>query len=406
MVLTDFSTRSTRRSVVLLAGPAAGWVAGCGRGGAGNESQPAQALRSGVRLTWMYGEAASNPGVREALEGVAREFTAKQPGITVEPLHVTEAYYDKLQGMLVGGTPPDVFWLDVRSFPAYALRGDLAELDPLIRRDRFDVGDFYDRLVKQYVWEGKTRGLPWDMGFQAVFYNRDLFRAAGVALPPGEWKAPGWTFADFTAAAQRLTVAAGERPSQYGFVNSTQWVPWVYANGGRQINAEDTEAMLHRPEAIGAFQHLRDLMHRHRVAPTPAEAREWNPVQAFMGGRAAMVVTAAATGTTSFRQIDGFSWDVAPMPRGPGLQGDRRTHGGGSGWMLSSQSKNRDESWALFKHVTGKDAALSLARVGWSPPRQSVGTSTVWLDPKLPPQSKPIYRDAIEHIITNPRILT
>lgn len=41
-----------------------------------------------------------------------------------------------------------------------------------------------------------------------------------------------------------------------------------------------------------------------------------------------------------------------------------------------------------------------------SPPRRSVGESTVWLDPALPPKSKAVYRDAINHIITNPRLLT
>lgn len=356
----------------------------------------------------MYGTSANNPGVRESLEAVARDFERAHAGLSVEPLFVTEAYYDKLQNLLVAGTPLEVFWLDVRSFPAYALRGDLASLEPLIKRGAYDIGDFYDRLVKQYVWRDAVRGLPWDMGFQAVFYNLDLFKAAGVAAPPGDWKAPGWTFADFTAAAQRLTAdgAGGER-AQYGFANATQpWFPWLYANGGRQVNEGDTEAMLHRPEASETYQFLRDLIHRHRVSPPPAEARQWPTVQSFMNGRAAMVVTAAATGTTSFRLIKEFAWDVAPMPRGPSLSGERRTHGGGSGWMQAARTPNPEEAWALMRHVTGKAVALALARVGWSPPRRSVGESTVWLDPALPPKSKAVYRDVINHIITNPRLLT
>jgi multiple sugar transport system substrate-binding protein len=157
--------RGTRRQVVLgglsgalLAAGAAGAACGPQTGGA------PPALRAGTRLTWMYGTAASNPGVRESLESVARDFERAHPGLSVEPLHVTEAYYDKLQNLLVAGTPPEVFWLDVRSFPAYALRGDLAALDPLLKRDRYELGDFYDRLVKQYVWRDTVRALPWDMG--------------------------------------------------------------------------------------------------------------------------------------------------------------------------------------------------------------------------------------------------
>lgn len=44
--------------------------------------------------------------------------------------------------------------------------------------------------------------------------------------------------------------------------------------------------------------------------------------------------------------------------------------------------------------------------MGWSAPRKSVANSPLWLDPNKPPKSKAIYRDAAQHIVTNPHILT
>src|SRR5689334_1789431 len=114
-------TLSRRRLVGAISSLTALVLAACsaspGTGASDTAGQP-KPLKTGARLTWMFGTAASNPGVREALEEVARDFERKHAGLTVEPLLVSDAYLDKLQNLLVAGTPPEVFWLDVRSFPA------------------------------------------------------------------------------------------------------------------------------------------------------------------------------------------------------------------------------------------------------------------------------------------------
>ena len=67
-------------------------------------------------------------------------------------------------------------------------------------------------------------GLPADAVPQVMFYNQDLFTAAGIAAP-----APGWTWDDWLAKAKQLTVRSNDSDtiSQYGTALST-WAGMVW----------------------------------------------------------------------------------------------------------------------------------------------------------------------------------
>lgn len=401
----------TGRGAAALAAAAAA-MAACGPAGNTGQSGSGATLNA-VKLQWMYGPPANTSRVRATLEATAARLPEVFPGPTVETVHVTEAYYDKLLATLAAGTPPDLFWMQVRDLPAYVLRGDVALLEPLVKRDRYDLKDFLEPLVQQYRWgDGQLRGLPWDYGFQALFYNVTLFRQVGLPLPPSDWDSKGWTFDDFRVAAERLTrhqgAAGAAPPDVYGLVNPTRdWFPWVYANGGRLISADNSACLLGKPEAIQAFQLIRDLMHKYYTSPVPAEFRNTNPVPTFVAGRSAMLVHAIATASTELRAITNFEWDAAPMPLGPGTAGrGRGTHGGGSGWVLAKASRSPEEAWALMKHITSRETVTELAKAGWSPPRVSVLDSKLRLDPAAPPKAKAVLRDGYKAIVTNPQILT
>src|SRR6185369_14883710 len=68
--------------------------------------------------------------------------------------------------------------------------------------------------------DGKQIAIPYDSGPMVIFYNKDMFKAAGVADPK-----PGWTMDDFNAAAKKLT-AAGRTGlvTAPGDLGVTSWV--------------------------------------------------------------------------------------------------------------------------------------------------------------------------------------
>jgi len=405
-----FTRRTFGAATVTLPVPLA--LAACGAGGpaAGTGEAGPATVRSGVKLLLLGNQAQASA---DAVQELVTAFPKAVAGLSAEYINVPTNYYDKLQSLLAGDTAPDVCWTDVRQFPAYAAAGRLRQIDQLAARDKFDVADFFEKGVVQYRWNSgaggsaeRLYGLPWDFGFRQIFYNVNLFQEAGVPLPPGDWKAGGWTFNDFLDAARRLTKKDGGQITQFGYANTIDYSAWVYANGGRNTNEENTESWLDKPEATEAFGFLADLMQRHQVAQTTAHMKERNPINTFMEGKAAMSLHPTASGTAQFRRIKDFTWDVAPLPRGAQLKGDRRTHGGGSGWMIPAAGKNPEEAWALLKYLSARDAHEQFARAGVAPSRMSVARSAVWMDPSVPPKSKGVFAEGGNYIMSNPKLLS
>jgi multiple sugar transport system substrate-binding protein len=286
----------------------------------------------------------------------------------------------------------------------------MAQLDALFRRDKVDLADFYPASLEQYKWSGKQFGMPSDYGYRMIYYNVDLFQKAGLPLPPGEWNAPGWTFDDFNRVARALTVrdtGNSGPPVQWGFLNPrASWQIWVYANGGRAIGPSHDETWINRPEAVEALQACQDLHAKWLTGQTADEARQLPEAQAFTSGRGALWQSSTATGTTTARTISGFTWDVAPPPRGPKAGGTRKTFGGGSGWFLSASSKAQEAAWRLYQHMLSKETVGAMAATGFAPIRKSVVTSPVWLDSTKPPKSKPVATDGFDGIVPFAKLTT
>jgi multiple sugar transport system substrate-binding protein len=345
-----------------------------------------------------------------AVEATLAAFRQQRSHIEVRVSNVTAQYQDRLQTLIAAGTPPDVFRVGGDEFARFYVLRAMAQLDSFLKRDRFELPDFYPASLEQYQWGGKQFGLPSDYGYRMIYYNVDLFQKAGLPLPPSEWDSPGWSFDDFNRIARALTNREPGNPSpQWGFINPrASWQIWLYANNGRAIGPSHDETWISRPEAVEALQHLQDLHTRWLVGQTTEEAAPLPELQAFTSGRGAMIQSSTATGTTTARTISGFTWDVTPPPRGPGMRGaaGRKTFGGGSGWFLGAGSKAPESAWLLYQFLLSKDAVSAMAAAGFAPPRKSVITSPVWLDPTKPPKSKRVATDGFGGIVPFPKLTT
>ncbi|MBI3972485.1 MAG: sugar ABC transporter substrate-binding protein [Chloroflexi bacterium] len=342
-----------------------------------------------------------------SLETSLAAFRQRHPQITVNVTNTPGATYtDKLQTLIAGGTAPDMFRLGGDVFAAFYVLKVLAPLDPLIKRDKFDLGDFYPSSLEVTQWGKRQLGLPSGFGYRVLFYNAELFKKEGLSLPPGEWNAPGWSFDDFVKIARQLT-KRGEGPTQWGFVSPrASWQIWLYAGGGRAISPTHDEVWITRPEAVAALQAIGDLETKHLVGQTPDETREMSADTAFLAGRAAMWQSSLNTGTTTARRATGFTWDATPPPRGPKAAGMRKTFRGGSAWHLGASSKVQEASWTLLQFLLSKEVVTQAAKEGYAPERKSVVNSPAWLDPSLPPKSKKVITDGFDGIIPFPKLIT
>jgi len=235
-----------------------------------------------------------------------------------------------------------------------------------------------------------------DFANQDIFYNVDLFKQKGLALPPKTFDATGWTFSDFLLACQQLTSGAAPNKT-YGFAVPTGYrafLAFVWSNGGDIVTSDASRPAIDQPNAVEGMQFLEDLVGKFQVAPTPAELKAQNANNLFYTGRLGMVTSIPAS-LSQFRSgVKGFQWDVAPPPLGPhGTK--RQVGGGGAGFGVYGQTKFPDQSWQLMQWITGVKVQEQEVDSGTSMgSRLSVGDYFVKVNQGKDPQNVQMFVDA------------
>ncbi len=311
-------------------------------------------------ITWSFW---GDPGELPPNFEVIKAFEAAHPDIKIKTEHYPwSSYFDKIQTEMAGGTAPDIMFLN--EIPSYASRGVLEPLDSYIAKDNFAVGNYYADLMKIFSYDGKVYGFPRDNDTTVLYYNKDLFDAAGVAYPTNKWK---WS--DLKSAAKKLTKQdARGRTVQYGLaIEKNKYPLWVYQNGGSVVDnpLHATKFLMDQPAAVKAIQFVADMILKDKSVPSfDAMQQLGSTTELFSTGRVAMVMTNAARLPT-FAKVD-FKWDVAPLPMGP--TGIRANTAGGAGYVMSSTSKNKAAAWTFLKFLSGPQGQAIFAKTGLAVP--------------------------------------
>jgi multiple sugar transport system substrate-binding protein len=342
-------------------------------------------------------------GEKAAYEALVAAFTARHPDIPVTLLHIPgQSDYRKRLGVdFAAGTPADVVLLNYRRYAAFAAKGALEPLGPYLdRSDLISVADFYPETIAPFVWEGQLMCIPQNLSSLVVYYNRDLFRAAGLAEP-----ADDWTWADFLAAAQALTqdTDGDGAIDQYGLgteVSIFRVAPFIWQNGGELVDdpAAPTRLALDTPAAREAIQWFVDLQVVHGVAPDAvAEAAE-DSESRFLNGRLGMFLN-SRRGVPTYRTISSFDWDVAPLPQGKQRAGILHA----DAYCMPSVAKQKDAIWTFIEFANAPEGQHLIAASGRTVPSlRAVAESPTFLDPGARPARNHVFLDVIPYIRSVP----
>lgn len=173
----------------------------------------------------------------------------KYPEITLEVMNLPNDGYDaKIQTMLASNDAPDIIQV-AESSNSYASKGVFADLGQLAQDAGLNLEERFGGATEAYKWQGKLYAMPDRSGAMVLYYNRDMFDAAGVEYPTKEW-----TWDDFLAAAQALTVTGDDGVvSQYGFAAGGWWPWWMsfmYQNGGRILDENMENVVVNSPRTL------------------------------------------------------------------------------------------------------------------------------------------------------------
>ena len=216
-------------------------------------------------------------------------------------------------------------------------------------------------------------------GAMVLYYNKDLFDAAGVDYPTADW---GWN--EFRAAAKALTIRDGDAITQFGFAGGDWW-PWymtfMIQNGGAVLDA-DGQPVINSDENVEALEFYHDIVFKDGSAPTPVDYANLGlaDTQAdplFVQGKLAMV----ATGFWSvpyYDSIDGLNWDVSPI-----WQGEvQATPAFFSGLAVSAASKHPDVATEVVQFLTSPEGQEPIALNGEDVPASlEVASSPSFVEP-------------------------
>lgn len=264
----------------------------------------ALSVASAQDTTIRYFTFSAAPDHLEDLDTIVQAFQAENPGITIEVSTAPYAdYFTLLQADVVGGDAPDVFELNFENFVTYAAAGTLLDVGGLVSED----APFYPAALDAFNYEGAQLGLPATFSTVVLFYNSDLFDAAGLEYPTSEWT---WTEA---VAAGEAIRALGE--DTWGLYSPTQF--WeFYKKAGQNgecefFNEDMTESTLNSPACVETLELMLSFINSG-IMPSAADLSGVSDSELFLSGKLGMWVT----GIWMFGALaeTPFAWDIAVEP--------------------------------------------------------------------------------------------
>lgn len=349
----------------------AGMITGCG-GGSGESPDGTTTIK--------YATYSAGPDHLEDMDAMIEEFEKQNPDIKVDVEVIGyDDYFTKLQTQASSKTLPDVFEMNYENFNTYAGNGVLLDLTELADGDEDFSPDMLTGNTYEYFQnDGKLYGLTEKVSDVVLYYNKDMFDAAGLEYPQADW-----TWDDLLTAAQALT-----KDGVYGFyapVTYNELYKVVAQNGGALFD-EDGNPTIDSAENVEALQWMLDKMLKYHIQPTSEEMSGKTPEDMFKNSEIAMEVTGSWMVTT-FADAP-FEWDIALEPGNT----DQVHHVFADGIVASADTKNAEAAWKLIKFLsTDPTAAKIRLDSSWDLP----ATNDESVQEQYTSQEKPEHREVI-----------
>jgi ABC-type glycerol-3-phosphate transport system substrate-binding protein len=408
----DAAPPLTRRRLVQRAAAftgaagAAATLAACGAPAAGTE-QPAaggtQPVKVVLSTDW-------NSQQRMAvMERMKEEFVRAHPNVTVEVDYFTSAtstggsagtYSEKVVAQLVANTPPDVI-ANFAYIPFVEQFADLSKDAPQAGWKKADVVfDPYNQEVN-----GKLYMLAMSSSVSGWIYNKSLFDEAGIKDPTD-----AWTLDDVLAAAQKLTKPDKK---QYGILATDGFwfgpleVLWSAGAGATSPTTAEMfdpvkkKSRLAEAGGPDAFQWYIDLIHKHRVSPSPAQAKAENV--SFTNGNVGMQPFGVYNSGGNAQKIgSNFVWSAMPIPLYPSTK--KRCYDKNSeGFVVSKITQQRGSYASALRYALSfyADPVMKLL----AEQRGTLPVMRKWIESKEYLAPPPLNLDVIVKTINDKNIV-
>ena len=302
----------------------------------------------------VYYPVAVDAPIAKILQGYADKFHEEHPNITVKPVF-SGGYGDvktTIQTTVEGGGKPPALAVMLAVDLYDLINADLiVPLDDYLNampdKDAY-LNDFIPAFLENSRYDGKIWSLPFQRSVVTLYYNKTLFKEAGLDAPDS-WES-------WAEAASKLTKREGDKVVRWGMLYPSGWPYWLFqplaiGNGRNIVGDDPTEVYFNDPKVIEAVQFYIDLSHKYKAMPEGVQANWGQAPGEFAKGTAAMIMHSSGSLAGILKQAD---FEVGVMAAPGHQKGTYATvPGGGNLYILKGAPKEqRDAAFEFIKFLT------------------------------------------------------
>jgi raffinose/stachyose/melibiose transport system substrate-binding protein len=337
-----------------------------------------------TKIVWWH--ISTEDAQRENWQNLANAFVQDHPDVSIEiTVLENEAFKAKLATAMQSGSPPDIFqsW-GGGVLKQYADAGLVQDLTPSFQENNWGAS-FQPGPLSLYTFDGKSYGVPWNAGMVGFWYNKALFKQAGIDAPPATWT-------DFLAAVTKLKaanitpIALGEKDKWPGHF---YWVYMVTRIGGQAAfeKAYNREGTFADQPFIDAGTKLKELVDLQPFQNGFLGAGYADHQAVMANGKAAMELMgqwAPGANRGVAENVDAYNESLGwfPFPAVEGGAGDPSDAlGGGDGFAIGKNAPK--EAIDFVRFLTSVETQTAMAKAGFAVPPTVKGAEVALEDPLI-----------------------
>jgi ABC-type glycerol-3-phosphate transport system substrate-binding protein len=389
-------------------------VAACAVAGAARVSAQPQSSKATTLQLWLGGVlTTSTPGTpyRKFVDTLIKRFKQQNPGINVQITLLppnNEQLAAKVQSAFAAHKVPDLMMLYSGAYTTAYAKG-------LLRLNTYVTPQFYNSLSN---WDlsctnlacnggkGEIIGVPMDYGPFVLFYNKQLFKQAGVTQPPTTYQGPNGLL-----AVCRKLKAKGILPMAYGDRDGYTTDNMVLENYPSYLSGADVQKILGKqlkfadPKVVQPLSWVVKLHQQGCVSPDATTHEQIDATNAFTTGKAAMVEMYSGLVSSFEKGLGVANIGVTPIPQsGP--------HKGGiaasslDNWVIPKDSKYPELAFKFIKIASDASAGDLVAGLVASAPANKVAARRIkdpivrWIAAKAAKPALPLLDSVLENKVT------